>query len=94
MNYSSKPSDWGFDIMQDYDIFMIALSPDGDGSMCDQLRAHNLPKPIASLLKSVGVFVNAELAESVFEFNDEDIDIPLTIQKLEELGFNHINMSL
>ena len=72
MKYSSDPKDWYFDVLEDEEgELTLALSQDG-GMLDDSLGSHNLPLQIKKLIEPLGVYVHAELAESVWEVIDTD----------------------
>jgi hypothetical protein len=84
MEYSSKPQDWYFEIHEHEDVSCIALSNDST-MLDDELGAHNLPRPIKQILEPLGVFVEGELMESVFEFSGDSNTLK---NALIEAGFN------
>lgn len=96
MSYSTKPEDWYFDIFFDSDAepgdsfnpqLTIGLSPE-PGCLDDQLGSHCLPEEIAALLAPVGVLVECELCESIWEIQSSKTKDKL-IEEIKALGFNY-----
>lgn len=87
MKYSDKPEDWYFEVYEQHeDISSIALS--NNASMLDdQLGAHNLPQKIKDLLRPLGVYVDSELMESIFELTGDSKNIE---EEMIKLGFNKV----
>lgn len=85
MKYSNNPKDWYFDVLDEEGELTLALSQ-SPRMLDDSLGSHNLPEEIKKLLAPLGVYVEAELAESVWEVYTITI-VELT-SKMIELGFN------